>query len=319
MASLAAGIHAVCRCASAQSLAVVPRIVPQRDYSYGMQERRSKGDDTICFEHDSPCKDSTRHRRCQGIWRGEITLGRTPGRPAAQAAGVRAKQGRGAGRAQEPPEGALKNLRKEIDGGIAKPGAGSHTVRKCCEDWLTGGLPGRDPKTVAKNKYVLEPPRAVIGSVRLRDLDVTDIDNALTAVAATRSSSTVAMAHLALTRAIIRAQAKNLVLRNVSALTGTPPGTQGRPSRSMTLAQATAVTAAAQAAGPRTHAYVMLSLCTGVRTEEAPALRWEHIDFGDPARVPPRPAGDAVWRWVRARGDTKTRPPGAPSRSHSWR
>ena len=183
----------------------------------------------------------------------------------------------------------------------------NYTVRRCCEDWLTGGLPGRDPKTVAKNKYVLEPLLAVIGTVRLRDLDVTDVDNALAAVAATRSSSTVAMAHLALTRAITRAQAKNLVLRNVSALTGTPPGQQGRPSRSMTLAQATALTAAARAAGPRTHAYVMLSLCTGVRTEEARALRWEHVDFGDPDSVPPRPASVAVWRSVRARGDTKTR------------
>jgi integrase len=96
------------------------------------------------------------------------------------------------------------------------------------------------------------------------------------------------------------------VLRNVSALTGTPPGQQGRPSRSMTLAQATAVTAAARAAGPRTCAYVILSLSTGVRTEEARALRWEHVDFGDPASVPPRPASVAVWRSVRARGDTKT-------------
>jgi integrase len=113
----------------------------------------------------------------------------------------------------------------------------------------------------------------MIGTVRLRDLAVTDVDEALAALAASRSSSTVAMAHLALTRAITRAQAKNLVLRNVSALTGTPPGQQGRPSRSMTLAQANALTAAAKAAGPRTHAYVMLSLCTGVRTEEARALR----------------------------------------------
>jgi integrase len=115
------------------------------------------------------------------------------------------------------------------------------------------------------------------------------------------------MAHLALTRAITRAQGKNLVLRNVSALTGTPPGREGRPSRSMTLAQATALTAAANAAGPRTHAYVMLSLCTGVRTEEAQALRWQHVDFGDPDGVPPLPAGVAVWPSVRARGATKTR------------
>ncbi len=147
----------------------------------------------------------------------------------------------------------------------------------------------------------------MIGTIRLRDLGVADVGNALAAVAATRSSSTVAMAHLALTRAITRAQAKNLVLRNVSALTGTPPGQRGRPSRSMTLAEATALTAAAEAAGRRTHAYVMLSLCTGVRTEEARALRWEHVDFGDPDSVPPRPASVAVWRSVRAKGETKTR------------
>ena len=180
-------------------------------------------------------------------------------------------------------------------------------MRRRCEDWLTGGLPGRDAKTVAKNKHVLEPLLAVIGTVRLRDLDVTDVDKALAAVAATRSGSTVAMAHVALTRAITRAQAKNLVLRNVSALTDTPAGQRGRPSRSMSLAQATALTAAARAAGPRTHAYIMLSLCTGVRTEEARALRWEHVDFGDAGSVPRRPASVAVWRSVRAKGDTKTR------------
>jgi hypothetical protein len=49
-------------------------------------------------------------------------------------------------------------------------------------------------------------------------------------MAATRSSATVAMAHLALILALIRAQAKNLVLRQVSALTGTPPGQQGDPA-----------------------------------------------------------------------------------------
>jgi integrase len=50
----------------------------------------------------------------------------------------------------------------------------------------------------------------------------------------------------------------------------------------MTLAQATAQSAAAKAARPRMHAFVMLSLCTGVRTEEARALRWGRVDFGDP-------------------------------------
>jgi integrase len=264
-----------------------------------MQERRSKGDDAIYFEHDGPCKDSTRHRRCPGRWRGEITLGRS-------LEGRRLRR-RVSGQSRAAVQDALKNLRREIDGGITKPAPANYTVRRCCQDWLAGGLPGRDPKTVAKNGLVLEPVLAVIGSIRLRDLDVADVDRALAAVAVSRSSSTVAMAHLALTRAITRAQAKNLVPRNVSALTGTPPGREGRPSRSMTLAQASALTAAAQAAGPRMHAYVMLSLCTGVRTEEARALRWEHLDFGDPDSQPARPASVAVWRSVRASADTKTR------------
>ena len=47
----------------------------------------------------------------------------------------------------------------------------------------------------------------------------------------------------------------------------------------MTLTQATALTTAAQVAEPDLR---LLSLCTGVRTEEARALRWEHVDFGDP-------------------------------------
>jgi integrase len=154
---------------------------------------------------------------------------------------------------------------------------------------------------------VLEPVLTMIGTTLLRELDVADVDRALNAIAATRSSSTVAIAHLALSRAITRAQAKNLVVRNVSALTGTPVGHGGRPSRSMTLAQANALSVAAKAAPPRIYAYVMLSLCTGVRTEEARALRWEHVDFGDPDTKPPRPASVAVWRSVRAKGDTKTR------------
>jgi hypothetical protein len=70
---------------------------------------------------------------------------------------------------------ALKELRKEIDGGITKAAPVNYTVRRCCEDWLTDGLPGRDPKTVAKNRYVVEPLLAMIGNVRLRDLDVTDV------------------------------------------------------------------------------------------------------------------------------------------------
>jgi hypothetical protein len=44
------------------------------------------------------------------------------------------------------------------------------------------------------------------------------------------------------------------------------------------------------------HAYISLCLATGIRTEEARALRWEHVDFGDPSGKPPVPASAAVWQ-----------------------
>ncbi len=62
----------------------------------------------------------------------------------------------------------------------------------------------------------------------------------------------------------------------------------------------------AAATDTRMHAYIALCLATGIRTEEARALRWEHITFGNPGADPPVPASAAVWRSVRAHGDTKT-------------
>ena len=112
------------------------------------------------------------------------------------------------------------------------------------------------------------------------------------------------MGHNALTRAIRHAEARDLVARNVATLVETPKGQSGRPSSSLTLEQASALLAAAE--GTRMHAYISVCLATGIRTEEARALRWEHFAFGDPAATPPVPASAAVWRSVRSHGDTKT-------------
>jgi integrase len=84
--------------------------------------------------------------------------------------------------------------------------------------------------------------------------------------------------------------------RNVSALVDTPRGLEGRPSQSLMLEQATALLEAAEES--RLHAFIVLCLLTGVRSEEARALTWEHVDLE---------AGTiSVWRSVRAHGDTKT-------------
>ena len=51
----------------------------------------------------------------------------------------------------------------------------------------------------------------------------------------------------------------------------------------------------------------ILSLTTGIRTEEARVLRWDQVDLdGDPDARLPVPPSIAVWRSVRLDGDTKT-------------
>jgi integrase len=100
----------------------------------------------------------------------------------------------------------------------------------------------------------------------------------------------------------------------VAELVTTPKGKEGRPSKALTLDQATAVLEKAKTS--RLHAYVVLSLMTGVRTEEARALRWDHVVAwvdDDTGWQPVTKVGldherfaIYVWRSVRAGGDTKT-------------
>ena len=112
------------------------------------------------------------------------------------------------------------------------------------------------------------------------------------------------LAHNCLVRAIRHAESGDHVRRNVAALVKPPPGQAGRPSRAMTADQAAALLRVAEG-DDYLDAYVILSLTTGIRTEEARALRWDHVSLdGEPGdRVPPNMA---VWRSVRAGSDTKT-------------
>ena len=113
-----------------------------------------------------------------------------------------------------------------------------------------------------------------------------------------------------------------MVSRNVAKLVDTPKGREGRPSKSLTLDQAVAIIAAARTlpvielrpglkdvrrpAGLM-YAYIVLSLLARLRTEEARALRWDHVDLdSDPDATPAVPPHVAVWRSVRAHGETKT-------------
>jgi integrase len=123
----------------------------------------------------------------------------------------------------------------------------------------------------------------------------------------------VQISHNVLVRAIRHAERDDLVARNVAALVKPPKGQQtGRPSKAFTLEQAAALMEAAK--GTRLEAYIALSLLTGLRTEEARALRWDHVvAWAGDQWQPATEAGLAheqlavfVWRSDRTGGDTKT-------------
>jgi integrase len=261
-----------------------------------MSARRSWGQDSIFFEHlgDAPCRDSERHRRCAGRWVGIVSRGFGPD-------GKRLRR-KVTGSTKATVQDRLKKLHDELESGVRT--TPNYTVRRAAEDWLREGLAGRSPKTIKKNENVLAPILATIGGRKLRELTAGDVQNALAVMAEKYSSAAVTMGHNALTRAIRHAEARDLVGRNVATLVDTPRGQAGRPSKSLTFEQASALLAVTE--GTRTHAYIALCLATGIRTEEARELRWDHVSFGDPTTKPPVPASAAVWRSIRADGDTKT-------------
>jgi integrase len=280
-----------------------------------MSTRRRRGEDGISFEHRGPCRDPHRHRHCPGLWRGELTVGYTGD-------GKRQRR-KVSGKTKAAVIDKLRDFHAQLDTGITpKAGYAHYTLRQAAEDWLAHGLEGRSAKTVTKNRNVLEPILAVIGARKLRDLSAADVRQALAAMAAGYSTAAVSMGHLALKRAIRHAEASDLVSRNVATLADTPKGQEGRPSKSLTLDQALAVMTAAatlpvmelrpglkdvRRPAELMHAYITLSLLCGLRTEEARALRWSHVDLdGDPAARPPVPPHVAVWRSVRVHGETKT-------------
>jgi len=261
-----------------------------------MAGRRGWGEDSIYFDHSGECRDPEAHRHCPGRWRGVVSL-----KPGPDGQRQRKKV---SGKNKTEVRAKLAELHDELNDGVVTNAA--YTVAQAINDWLADGLAGRAPKTISTQREVLEPLIGIIGTVPLRELTAATVRSTLKELAATRATRTVAMAHAGLTRAIRHAEANDKVRRNVATLVDTPVGQEGRPSKSLTFGQAVALIRAARSYG--LYAYVVLSLLVGVRTEEARALRWDHVDLeGYPDAEPPVPPHVDVWRSVRAHGDTKTK------------
>jgi len=201
---------------------------------------------------------------------------------------------------------------KDLESGVESPT--NYTVRDAVEDWLTKGLKGRDPETITTNRILAEKHVVpLIGKAKLKDLRADDVDTWLDGLTGKLSTRSLQGVHSILKRAIRQAQARDKVLRNVAELVTTPKGRPGRPSKALTLEQATAVLTSAKSS--QLNAYVVLSLLTGIRTEEARALRWDHVvawTKGDGWQPVTEVGFDHkkfaiyVWRSVREHGDTKT-------------
>jgi len=221
------------------------------------------------------------------------------------------------GRTKQEVRDKLKALHAELDAGVrSSPG---YTVRRAVDDWLREGLDGRSERTKRLYAGLLGPVLETVGATPLRDLTAGDVRATLGKLTPRYSTRSLQITRNALDRAVQHAQANDLVARNVAALVKPPRGRAGRPSKSLTVEQARVLLAAAE--GTRLYAYVALSLLAGIRTEEARALRWDHVVrwAGDAAEwqpvttvgLDPRPGGEDqfaiyVWRSERFGGDTKT-------------
>lgn len=240
-------------------------------------------------------------------WIAEVTTGYTPsGKRKVATASDKSKSK------------ALKKLHQKLrdrDDGLPSEDT-RFTIAQAVEDWLERGLPGRDEDTLVKcrglaNNHIIP----FLGARKLRELTADEVDDWLEDRAEVLSTDTLRQLHSILRRAITRAQKRDKVKRNVVKLCDVPQGREGRPSKSLTLEQATSVVHAA--VGTTMYAYIVLSLLIGIRTEELRELRWTHVV----AFVAERSAWVSVeevgwgherfavyvWRSVRAGGKTKTK------------
>ncbi|RJS47460.1 site-specific integrase [Nocardioides cavernaquae] len=196
---------------------------------------------------------------------------------------------------------ALRELAKRVKSYEAGLAVGSefYKVSDAMRDWFEYGQGNVDDETRKRNKNMIDNhiiPK--LGGRKLRELRADEVDRWMHDLAPRLSTSSLRRVRWILQRSVMQAMRRDMVDRNVVDLCQVPRGREGRKSKSLTMEHAQAVVA--NTIDDPLHAYIVMSLLTGARTEELRALRWEHVHLeADPPHV-------EVWHSVRRSGDTKT-------------
>ncbi|MGH3872065.1 MAG: tyrosine-type recombinase/integrase [Pseudonocardiaceae bacterium] len=244
-------------------------------------KRRGRGEDSIYWDEANQC------------WIGAVSLG--------HGADGRRLRATVRGKTKTEVRDKLKRLHKEIEAGVKS--SASYAVGDAVRTWLDSAeVKKKAPKTREKFRTLAENhliPQ--IGKAILRDLRAHHVEDWLEGRAEVLTTSTLRELLPILRRAIKLAQRDDLVSKNVAEFVTLPSGQPGRKRRSLTVEQAVSLLAAAMS--HRLSAYVIVSLTTGIRTEEARELKWERVHLGCCGDTPPH---IEVWRSVRVGNDTKT-------------
>lgn len=243
-------------------------------------KRGRRGEGTIYWDNNKNC------------YRGEISLGYT-------ASGCRRRR-IAYGSTKAAVRERLKELSKEYENGIES--TTNYTVEQAVNDWFIRGLRTQGDTTIKRLKiYANNHVIPGLGKAKIKQLTPDDVDDWLNALKDRLSTNSLKTCLSILRRSLRLAERRNKLGRNVANLVEAPVGRKGRSSHSMTLEEAKAVMAVSK--GSWIHAYLVLSLLTGIRTEEARALQWQHVHLEPTDGNPPHME---VWRSVRKGGDTKT-------------
>ena len=202
------------------------------------------------------------------------------------------------GRTKAQVKDKLREAVADLEAGVTTDAG--YTVQDAVADFLQKGLKGRAKGTVDNYRSLADHnviPQ--IGGIKVKELTADQLDDWLDERAEELSTRLLRLIHQIVERSIRQAQARDRVRRNVASLVDVPEGQEGRPSKAMTLNQAVMLLETVESGTHRLAAYVVLSLLSGVRTEEARAITWDEVDL--------KAGTVAVFRSVRVKGDTKTR------------